>query len=270
MPRRRALTAVAAPLPRCPPRSADAATALPLLTPRCRCRLCAARFRRAASADAATTLPTPPPCYQRCCCAAAAATALPPPARCICHSANAATVLLPPPPRCHHRCRSAAAVAVLLPLPPLCGRCFRRPATPLPATAAANAVAALPPPPLHCQCRHCTVHRCRAAAALPTLPPRCLRCRRAFATVAVLPPPPPLYRRRCFRPVALHSRCSPPLSCRRCRHRRHCELDIEPKTVNRAGLDLWVLFPFLFQSNNEWDVNLEKTNVWTSRNGLEK
>jgi hypothetical protein len=275
MPYRRASTAIAAPLPRCPRRSADAATALPPLTPCCRCRLRAARFRRAASAEAATMLPTLPPRCRRRCCAAATATVLPPPARCIRHSANAATVLPPPPPRCHHRCRSAAAVAVLLPPPPLCRRRCCRPAAPLPATAAANTVAALPPPPSRCQCHHCTVHHRHAAAALPTLPPRCQRCRRTFAAVAVLPPPPPLYRRRCCRPVALHPRCSPPLRCRRCRHRRcrHCrccELDIEPKTVDRADPDRWVLFPFLFQSNNEWDVNREKTNVWTSRNGLEK
>ncbi len=253
-----------------PPCSADAATMLPPLTPRCRCRLRAACFRHAASADAATTLPTPPTHCQRRCCVAAAATALLPPARCIRNSANAATVLPLPPLHCHHRCRSAAAVAELLPPPPLCRRRCRRPAALLPTTPTANAVSALPPPPSHCQCHHCTAHRRRAAAALPTLPPRCQRCRRAFAAVAMLPPLPLLYRRRHCRPVTLHPRCSPPLSCRHCRHCRRCKLDIESKMVDQAGPNLWVLFPFLFRSNNEWDVNREKTNVWTSRNGLEK
>ncbi len=201
MPCCRASTAVAAPLPRCPRRSADAATALPPLTPCCRCRLRAARFRHAASADAATLLPTPPPRCQCRCCAATAATPLPPPARCIRHSANAATVLPLPPSSCHHRCRSAAAIAVLLPPPPLCRRRCCRPAALLPATAAANAVAALPPLPLRCQRRHCTAHHRRAAATLSPLPLHCRRCRRAFATVAVLPPLTPLYHRHRCRPV---------------------------------------------------------------------
>jgi hypothetical protein len=45
---------------------------------------------------------------------------------------------------------------------------------------------------------------CRAASAtLPTLPPRCQRCRCAFAAVAVLPPPPLL----CHRCAAAQSPC---------------------------------------------------------------
>ncbi len=104
-----ALPAIAAPLHCCLRRSADAATALPLLTPRCRCRLRAACFRHAA----------------------------------------AMLILLTLPPRCqrrHHAADAVAvAIAVLPPLPPLCRHHCHRPAAPLPAAAAANVVAALPP-----------------------------------------------------------------------------------------------------------------------------
>ncbi len=37
-------------------------------------------------------------------------------------------------------------------------------------------------------------------------------------------------------------------------------------SVDQAGPDRWVLFSL----NNEWDVNREKTNVWTLRKGNRK
>ncbi len=130
--------------------------------------------------------------------------------------------MLPPPLLlCRRHCRAAAtATALLPPLPPPCFPAAR-----------------LPSCRRRIQCRHCTAsaalalpmllphcpplpRRCRAAsAALPTLPLRIRRCRPAAAAIAVLPPPPPLCRRRCCRPVILLPRYLPPLSCRHPRHR---------------------------------------------------
>jgi hypothetical protein len=128
-----ALPAVAAPLPRCLYRSANAATTLLLLTPRCRCRLHAACLRCTAAVLLLLTLP--PRCRRRHC------------------AANAAAVLPPPPPLCRH----------LLPhYPPLlsCRRRFHG------HQCAAATSLALPPPPPRCLP---SPRRCRAAsAALPT------------------------------------------------------------------------------------------------------
>jgi hypothetical protein len=90
------LRAIAAPLPRCLHRSADAATTLPPLTLRCRCRLYAAHFRHTVAVLLLLTLP--PRCQRR-------------------HrAANAATALPTPPPCCRRRHRSAATCASPLPL----------------------------------------------------------------------------------------------------------------------------------------------------------
>jgi hypothetical protein len=109
------------------PCAADAAAELPTvaaLLPRCLCR----------SADAATAHPTLPPHCHCCCHAAAAATALPPPLLPPCHPASplliiAAAALPPPPSRCQRlrraACRHRAAAA--LP-PPLCQHCHCAPA----------------------------------------------------------------------------------------------------------------------------------------------
>ena len=87
-----ALPAVATLLPRCLCRSADAATALPPLASRCRCRLSTARFRRAA---AVLLLLTQPPCCPRRHRATAAATAMLPPPSPLCRRLRAASASLP-------------------------------------------------------------------------------------------------------------------------------------------------------------------------------
>jgi hypothetical protein len=83
-----ALPTIVAPLPRCLRYSTNTATALSPLTPRCRCRLHAACFCRAAAVLLLPTLPL------RCQC---------------CHHATDAAAVLLLPPCCCRRHRSAAA-----------------------------------------------------------------------------------------------------------------------------------------------------------------
>jgi hypothetical protein len=185
-----ALLTVATPLPRCLRCSSDAATALPMLPPRCRHRC------RAAATPTALPQPLRPPCrpaacrrrrLQRCHCAAdAALVLLTPPSYCAplplcCRAASATLPTLPL--RFQRRRHAAAAVAVLPPLPTLCHRRHCRPVTLLPRCL----------PPLSCRCKHHR-HCCAAAAtlALPTPPQRCpplpRRCRAASAALLTLPP----------------------------------------------------------------------------------
>ncbi len=112
-----ALPAIVMPLPRCLCRSPNAATALPLLTPRCRCRLRAVCFRPTAAMLLLLMLP---PCCQRrhrAANATAVLLQLPP----FCRRLHAASATLPTPPLCCHRLRCAATtVATLLPPLPCC------------------------------------------------------------------------------------------------------------------------------------------------------
>ncbi len=117
-----ALPAVAASLPRCLRRSADAATALPTLPPRCR------RRRRAA------------------------ATALPPPSLPPCHPAAPLLVAAELPPRTPcYRCRHhRTAAALLLPTLPRCRLCHRTADGPRRCLRPCHRCLALPTPSLHC------------------------------------------------------------------------------------------------------------------------
>jgi hypothetical protein len=113
-----ALRAIASLLPRCLCRSADAATALPPLSPRCRC-CCPAACRH--SAAAVLLLPMLTLCCRHCHRTANTVTMLqllPPLCRCL-------LPCCPLPLSCcrhHHCCQCAAVVALTLQMPP--PRCF--------------------------------------------------------------------------------------------------------------------------------------------------
>ncbi len=180
-----ALPSVAASLKRCLCRSADAATALPTLPPRCR------RRRRAAAT--ALPPPSPPLCRRRHC---RPVTLLP---RC----------LLPLSCCCEHRAADAVTTALLSRC--FCRLCHRTANGPRRCLRPFHCCLALPTPSLHCPP---SPLRCHAAfAALMMLPPRFEHCRHVAAAVAVLPPP--LCHRRCCRLITLLPCCLSPLSCRR-------------------------------------------------------